>query len=488
MGFYTKGNFLYLPNKRVVDDLIERDGPPTKESFTPYTGMNYLISEQMKGARFHVLGIDVIKENIKEYLPSRAKATSDDISKSMESDDLTGTTYYYLLEDIDESHLVKYMRSQLIGLKINKSDARSTIEANEKIQPTMYDSESGEVFNLSDVYVSDEYEESNSMLSEVRSKIPYLLKKLQDGSIQYGVSLLSLFIARNGVIEKLGRHLGEIKPRELLAYDIYRVSPTGDLLDTFDKETANNIPKFREPKDLVMGVYPNDPYYKAGIELTIRVKQLGYNLYEENVTDYSPSYINRLMCRYIISNQEVLSDMAAFDPNIMKLFQDGSIFKVAADSTRNSQQLQPVNKVLKLREMARQKMSNVPSLHKICESDQTIIKLLEPVKLINQFLKVYKEFNIKSSMEVETTADCTIDSDTLCDSSGQPLIFRGDAFVLGFRDTPLFGSVYFIVTNLGYIVGIDSNLTTVTISTVKDAIMYKATGDRDNFLRKEYNI
>lgn len=485
MGFYTKGNFLYLPNKRIVDDLIERDGAPSKESFTPYNGMNYLIGEQMKGSRFHVLGIDVIKENIKELHVTRLKGR-EDASEARSIDDLGSDGYETKLENIDESYITNYLRNQLIGLKITKTDARSVIEANEKVQHTMYDSESGEVFNLSDVYVSDEYEESNSMLSEVRSKIPYLLKKLQDGSIQYGVSLLSLFIARDGVIEKLGRHQGTIKPRELLAYPIYRVTNTGDLMDTFDPETANNIQKFRDPKDLVMGVNPNDQYYKAGIELTIRVRQLGYNLYEEDVNDYTPSYINRLMCRYILSNQEVLSDMASFDPNIMKLFQDGSIFKVSTEDNKDQQR--PVSKVLRLREMARQKLSNVPSLHKVCEKDETFTRLLEPVKLINQFLKLYKEVNVKSTMEVESTYDCILDCETLCDGSGQPLIFKGDAFLLGFRDTPLFGSSYFIVTSLGYVVGIDDNPSNMTVTTVRDVITYAATKDRDNFTKKEFSL
>jgi hypothetical protein len=482
MGFYTKGNYLYLPNKRVVDDLIERDGVPNKESFTPYNGMNYLITEQMKGSRFNVLGIDVIKENIKELHVTRLKgkedSSTDEGSQSMGGED----GYETLLENIEEGYVTSYLRNQLIGLKINKTDARHVVEENEKVQALMYDTESGEVFNLSDVYVKDEYEDSSSMLSEVRNKIPYLLKKLQDGSIHYGVSLLSLFIARDGVIQKTGRRDGVIKPRELLAYPIYRVSGTGDLLDTFDSETANNIPKFRAPKDLVLGASPNDPYYKAGVELTIRARQLGYDLFNEDVRDYTPSYINRLMCSYILSNQEVLSDMAMYDPNIMQLFRDGSIFKAPSVSDKDSQI--NTSNVLKLRDMARQKLNSVPELHNMCDNDKTFHKPREPVKLINQFLKLYKEVNKKSTMEVESTYDCILDNDTLCDSYGQPLIFKGDAFVLGFGDTPLFSAVYFIVTSRGYAIKIDDNPSSLMFTTVNHMIVYKETQNRDSFFKK----
>lgn len=485
MGFYTKSNYLYLPNKRIVDDLIERDGAPDKESFTPYNGMNYLIEEQMKGSRFSVLGIDIIKENIKELSVSKLKGKEEDFEENKDSDDFSSDSYVYLLEEIDESYIVKFLRSQLIGLKVNKTDARRAIVENEKVQPLMYDTESGDVFNLSDVYVSDEYEDSNSAITDIRSKIPYLFKKLQDGSIQYGVSLLSLFIARDGVIQKLGRRHGEVKPRELLTYPIYEVSNTGELLGIFDKDTANNIPKFIAPKELVLGTDPYNPYYRAGVELTVRARQLGYNLYEEDPRDYTPSYINRLMCSYILSNQEVLSDMASCDPSIMKLFRDGSIFKAPSVA---EQDYSSVNKVLKLRDMARQKLCSVPELHSLCDSDKTFKKLLEPVKLINQFFKIYRSMNKRSSMEEESTFDCILDSGVLCNSAGQPLIFKGDAMVTGFGDTTLFNSVYFIITDRGFAVKVDDDVNSMHITDVSSMIMYCQTRDVNQLIRRVVHL
>lgn len=484
MGFYTSNKFLYLPNKRTVVDLIERDGPPTKESFTPYNGMNYLIEEQMKGYRYSIIGIDIITDNIAELSVSKLKGTED--IKSEESDDtsLNPDNYEYLLEKIDEEYVKRYLKRALIGLKINKSDARGAIEENEQVQNLMYDKESGEVHNLSDTYVADLVEESGSKMKEIRNKIPYLLKKLQDGSIMYGVSLLSLFIALDGVRQQKGLN-SDIKPNDLLAYPIYRVNGHGTLIDTFDPATANNIAKFRTPKDLVLGVNPHDPYYKAGLELISRARRLGYNLYEEDVRDYTPSYINRLMHDYIISNQEVLSDMAVFDPNIMKLFKDGSIFNAP---TITEEDVEPINKILKLREMAKQKLCNVPELHYLCDNDKAFQKVLEPVKLINQFFKLYKETNKKSSMEEEYTEDCLLINEVLCNSAMEPLIFKGDMFLPGFGDTPYFNSVYFIITSKGYAVKIDDNPNKLVVTTISSIFLYNECKNIDLFYKKVVNL
>lgn len=479
MGFYVKSNYLYLPNKRVVDDLIERDGLPTSESYTPYNGMNYLIADQMKGLRYSSLGIDVIKENIKELFVTRLKGKEEE--RNDNTDDFSSDNYVYLLEQLDESYVAKYLRNQLIGLKINKTGARTVIEENEKVQALMYDKETGTVFNPSDVYV-DEYEDIIASTFELKNKIPYLLKKIQDGSIHYGVSLLSLFIARDGVISRMGGSTSiDLKPRDLLAYPIYRVNSVGDVVDTFNPNTANNTPKFRIPKELVMGVNPNDPYYRAGIELTNCARQLGYNLYEEDVNDYNPSYINRLMCSYIISNQEVLEDMSYVDKTILDLFRDGSIFKAPTITEQDSVS---VNKVLQLRSMASQKMCSVIDLHNISDKDKDLSKLIEPVKLINQFFELYKQINKRSTMEEACTFDCTLNHDTLCDSSGQPLIFKGDFLLDGFGVTPLFNSVYFIITNKGYIIKIDKDINSMLVTDINSVLTYYKTRDVDYFNKK----
>lgn len=481
MGFYTKNKFLYLPNKRVVDDLIERDGLPTKESFTPYNGMNYLISEQMCGERFSILGVDVIKENIQELSVRRLKGKEDvgnDDSLSIDEN------YAFLLDDIHEDYIRDFMRSQLIGLKVNKTGARKVLEESSKIQNLMFDVETNKVYNISDDYVEDEFEDSFDVISEVRRKIPYLLKKLQDGSIQYGVSLLSLFIARDGVIQKLGKRSCDIKPRELLAYPIYSVNFKGELMCTLDPETANNTQKFIEPKNLVLGVDPINPYYRAGIELTSYARQLGYNLYEEDARDYSPTYINRLMCSYILSNQEVLLDIGAYDPKILELFKNGAIFDVKTNEPVPKQ----TSKVLKLREMAIKKMNYVPELHDKCSIDNNIVKIKEPLKLINQFFKKYKEVNLKSKMEEESTYDCTTENGVLCDCNAHPLIFKIDQFVTGLLETPGFSSVYAIITELGFVVRIDDSVNDFDITDISRMLLYVDTKDRDLFYKRRIGL
>ncbi|AIQ52931.1 hypothetical protein [Paenibacillus sp. FSL R7-0331] len=131
MEFYNESSFFDLPHKRMVDDVMERNGPATEESFTPFNGCNFIIGEIMNGPRSRYLSLDEIKENIEEF-PVADKP-----------------------ENINESDLVNYLRKKLTDLK-NKIDAYPVADEDEEIQSLMYDPVTGESFTLSDVYVSPE--------------------------------------------------------------------------------------------------------------------------------------------------------------------------------------------------------------------------------------------------------------------------------------------------------------------------------------------
>ena len=173
--------------------------------------------------------------------------------------------------------------------------------------------------------------------------------------------------------------------------------------------------------------------------------------------------------------------MAAYDPGILKLFQDGSLFRVPSIGDG---EVRSVNKVLKLREMATQKLCMVPELHARCDEDSSFYrKFAEPVNLINQFFDKYRSVNTRSSMKEECAADCFLKDDVLCDSSEQPLIFKGDAFVFGFNDTPMFSHVYFIITNRGYAIKVDDNADSIDMTDVVSMVSYYDTHNRDLFHR-----
>lgn len=150
---------------------------------------------------------------------------------------------------------------------------------------------------------------------------------------------------------------------------------------------------------------------------------------------------------------------------------------------------QPINRVQRLIEMARNKLGNVPGFHAIYDNDD----LPDPRNLINQFFKLYKEVNNNSTPEsefyyisdyyileeVESTRDCILECDTLCDAYGRPLIFKGDAFLLTFGDTPMFDSVYFILTRRGYVIKVDDEWD-FTFTTVKAILTYSSTKNMDD--------
>lgn len=254
MGFYNESSFFDFPQKRIVDDVLERNGHPTEESFTPFNGYNFMIREIMNGPRSRFLSLDEIKENIEEF-PVTDK-----------------------LENINESDVVNYLRKKLIDLK-NKIDA----------------------------------------------------------------------------------------------------------------------------------------------------------------------------CP------------------------------------------EPINRVQRLIEMARNKLGDVPSFHAIYDNDD----FPDPINSINQFLKLYKEVNKNSTPEsevyylyleeIESTVDCRLEYETLFDAYGRPLIFKGDAFLLGFGDTPMLDSVFFILTRRGYVIKVDDEWD-FTFTTVKDILTYSTTKNMNDLNKKVVSL
>lgn len=484
MSFYNKCEYLVVPNKRVIDDLLERTGKPDSESFTPYYGMNHLIEEQMRGARFQYLSLEIIKENVYELSINKLlKKEKLDNSEDLNGSVIEGCT----LEEIEESVIHDFVKSQLIGLKLNKSNAKKAIEQNFKVQATMKDKDTGEIYNLSDDYVEEsELEESYTEYRKIVNKIPVLLKKLLDGSKIYGVSLMSLFIARDAIMDRLKKKENEITPRELLAYNIYTVDIHGNLLSTFNPENANNIPKFRDARDVVLGVDKLNPYYRAGVELITLARQLGLRLADEDVDDYKPSYINNLVNSYILTNQEVLIDMAYADQNIRNLFKNNNIFK---EPTISENAAISINIVERLREMAVRKMCLAEDLHLKQEDNNSLLRIINnPMNAIDEFFKLYKESPASPKVEQECSSDCRLENSVLCDTSGQPIIFNISPFIIGVKETPYCKYAYGILTDKGYIIRLDENYGRVMVMDVVSLCTFFQTKDINHFFKKEITL
>lgn len=462
MGFYTKGKYLPLPSKRIIDDLLEREGLPDEESFTPFNGMNGLIGEQMVGSKFSNIGLDLIKDSVYELDISKLEKSSLKSDSIEDSVEIQGR----YLEELNEDLVRNYVLSQLIGIKRNKNAAKDALKEMMNTRPLMYDTETSRVYNQSSTYVDEEeaelyekYEEADNL----RRKIPYLIKKLQEGSIYYSISLLSLFIARDSCINLDHIKSGYIKSVNLLRYPVYKVSSTGHITENVNVESANNGTNYNRPKEIVLGQCPNDPYYRAGLELTSIARQLGYNLYDEDARNYTPEYVNNLMCSYIISNQEVLMDIGVYDKDILALFQDGSLFKSPSDVVQTPRS----SGILKLREMAELKAGIIPELHVKLDQDRGIYrKISKPLNLIDQFFTLYKEVNSGTRMEENSVSDCYIENNVLCDSAGWPIIFNVTEFVYGIPETTGFKRVYAIITDEGYVVCVDDSISSCIITDV----------------------
>ncbi len=472
--FYTKGSYYYLPNKRIIDDLLCRNGEPDKESFSPFNGYNYLIEEQMRGVVFSSLNsYDIVKNLVTELSLSKLKGKKE---YDEDSEIIIKDIYENKLENIDDKYIERFVRNQLIGVKLLKGGGREIVEEGRKVQSLAVDKETGDVYMESEKQVSEKHYELYDCedRENIKSKIPYLLKKLQNGSIEYGISLLSLFIARDRIVNYYQKT--EINPRDLLANRIMYVNGIGELTYRVDKDTANNTKKFIDAKNLVLGVNPFDKYYIAGIELTRCVRLLGYNLYEEDIDTYSPVFINNLVCKYIVSNQELLSDIGKNDPKIIEMFKNKSIFSTISINTNKYEECvidTKDNNNIKMRKMAAIKASLSIKISNIMIKEEKIKIDQNIYTLLNSFFEFYHKEGRKPDHSIETLKGYNAINGVICDSSNQPIIINGTAYVNGFGCTPNFNGVYFIVTIDGYLIKIDNDVDKSVVTTVLDLVRMK---------------
>jgi hypothetical protein len=494
MGFYNKNLFLRLPNKMAIIDTLERTGEPNSESFSPYVGMNYLITAQMIGPKYGNVNFDIIKEYIistrNDFKPDKIKGQIDYKSRE-DSNDFESSkkdNYEIFLENIDERYITDSLKSMLIGMKLNyKNDINLAANATLKVQADMYDKETGKPFNQSDVYVEDLSHKDVYNRHELRSRLAFLLKKLQDGSKQFGISLLSMFAALDGIRSLKGPY-EDIKPNEILQFPIYNVNSNGDLTSKVDPLSANATRKFINAKNLILGL-PYDSkdkdnnnlakyyslYYNTGIRLINTIKELGYNLYEEDITEYTSIVIESLLVDYIMSNEELLEDMSICDPNILNVLRDNNIIfnRPTIYHEKLEEQMSKEQKHISLRNMARIK-SQMISFKR--EESNKINAESEHVSLINKFFTVYNKTFPKSFIEEKCTEDCCIINNVLCDSSHNPLIFKDNAWLLMLgNDTPGFSSIHFIITSDAKVIKLDNenDLIYATLSSLLRVIYEK---------------
>lgn len=284
-----------LPNpaKKMIVDLISRCGSPDEESLSPYDGMRDMLREQ----HFRTSWSLIIKmlERRQDY---NVQAQQPLPGKYVKRTNRNGE-YLFRLEDIDESWIRKYIENVLIGLK--KDDLGGIREYNQQnsYAPIFLD-EDGGFIDSSEVFIEKE-KYSPHEVAYAKSKLPYLLKRLYDKSLELGVSVISLMQAYEKA-KHINKSTADPKPKAILSVGVLRMDDTGHITG-YLPDSANSGRSFPRARAWIRGDNKDAHFYDA-IEFMRVCEVLGIDFLSIDPMDFQAEQIAKLTATYLQSSRE----------------------------------------------------------------------------------------------------------------------------------------------------------------------------------------
>ena len=330
--FYVKDKIIEYPHKSILEDVMSRDGEPTEECFTPYYGCAHIVREQMLLNRNEFELSDIIRSAVSDYNPHKQRPTEDGVHRLVSANEVKD--YYTNLEDISQEWIEKYVAWVVIGFKVNKDGMKEKL--NDR-KPTMYfyDEEEGVSIAESDIIEKDIPFTTQEVL-EAKTKLPYLLKQLHIGSIEYRASLLSFIIAAEKCFRENDYSTNYyLVPRDLIAKGVYKMNGNGDIDGKF-VISDNSGERLRSSIAWVCGKHSNSLYYKAYRELLKVLSILEIDITKENALEYDRRYIDKIVCTYLASNEEYIETYGFADKKILDMLEPNQLFSVAKIVSENN--------------------------------------------------------------------------------------------------------------------------------------------------------
>lgn len=297
-----------LPNPapKLIVDLISRSGSPNEESLSPYDGMQDLLKEQSFRIPWSLV-VEML-QNEKDYDARAQQPIAGKYVKRAEK----GGDYLTRLEDIDASWVRSYVRDALIGLKLRDKGGVREYSHNHTYARTYIDEEGGIV---DESELSIEVSEFSAMeVAQAKAKLPYLLKRLHDKSIELRVSVLSLLQAYEYVRGYTKSSSGP-KPKQILDRGVLRMTAEGHISSYFP-DSANSAGPFRTAFAWIRG-NDKDAYFYDAIEFLHVCRVLGIDFSSIDPTDFQAEQIANLRVTYLRSNREYLDGPRGYNMNLL---------------------------------------------------------------------------------------------------------------------------------------------------------------------------
>lgn len=331
--FYTENKISTYPNRRIVEDMMLRDGPASiGYTFSPYSGVRSRVNSKLINEYGVTFDPTAILDDFKagaDFSPIAAKANTDNANRDYRAADVTD--YYMNLEDISESYVVKFIDSVLYNYRNHKGLGNLRYEM--KSYNYFVDDEDGSLVNPTDL---KELPRSYSVneINIAKEKLPYLLKQIHYGSKKRGVSLLSFIITRQKLLQRESK---SFYWHDYIDTGVYYMNTDGKVGARISREAQKDTAWSRGILDWINGLYQEDMYYRAYIELLRVLEVLNLDITIEDPHDFDEAYLSRILCTYVPSNREYLESYCTENDELLFHLKPEGLLETIKHIASNSQ-------------------------------------------------------------------------------------------------------------------------------------------------------
>lgn len=316
------------PCKSIIEDLITRDGPADKNSFTPFEGKQSIIKNQFSGSQRHKFRLNDFLEHTKtrDLDPSRIKAS---VTSGMLVEASNQSAGYKTLEDMmpggkEVQDVEDYIVMLCVGFK---KDNTSPFRKNADYITRTVRNIDGDDDTVEEKFLQNKEEEgaiSNVDYEEIIREIPYLIKSIWSYSKQYQANLFTFLFAYQDILKKRGTT--KINVTDFMYYPTVLIKKDGTYVRKFDHSADNKYTIY--PKVTKIFICPDDHRveYNTCMKFLRYLEMLGIDYRDEDPLSYDNDFVNSLLVTYLPTNEEYFKDYKNIDAEIMVALKPENIF------------------------------------------------------------------------------------------------------------------------------------------------------------------
>ena len=210
------------------------------------------------------------------------------------------------LEDIDITHVIAYLKSVSFGVRYNASNSVNSYRRANPTTKILVGNDDEMVEEKELLLDTDNSEYSEFEIQEAKAKVPYLIKRMYDKSMELGVHLISLIIAYERAKAKVYATNYKRKrdilvmPRHYLAEGVYSMNGDGTIGYRYD-ENANSGGN-REFDRGKAWLNTDSESRRDASELIHCYEIMGIDIRDEDPKIYTKDLVNRMVVSYVTSN------------------------------------------------------------------------------------------------------------------------------------------------------------------------------------------